>query len=70
MQDEVDGSWKTLLGAMAKMQLKPDKSKLEGLILKASALKETAYEAESYAVMRTALVTAQAVFADRLRKKR
>ncbi len=64
MQDEVDSSWKALMDAMANMQLKPDKGRLEELILKASMFNETDYEAESYAAMRTALADAQAVFAD------
>lgn len=61
MQTEVDQAWKELLSAMANMMLKPDKGALETLVLEAEALSEEHYEAEGFAVMRTALSEAKAV---------
>lgn len=64
MQDEVNGAWKTLLSAMSELRLKPDKSALNELIVIAMSLKEDDYEAEGFAVMRTALAEATAVYKD------
>lgn len=64
MQEEVDQAWKELLSAMANMMLKPDKSALEDLVANAQALNEVDYEAEGFALMRTALAEAKAVLED------
>ena len=47
---------------MADLRLKPDKDLLEDLIAQAEGLNEADYEAQSFAVMRTALVAAKDVF--------
>ena len=47
---------------MANMMLKPDKALLEDLIAQAENLNEADYEAQSFAVMRTALAAAKDVF--------
>ena len=57
-------AWETLLKEMSELRMKPDKELLEALIQSASALDESAYEAESFEVLRTALVAAQAVYED------
>ena len=64
MQDEVNTAWQNLLSAMANMMLKPDKGLLEGLVAQAEGLNAADYEAEGFAVMRTALANAKAVLAD------
>ena len=64
MQDEVNTAWQNLMSAMANMRLKPDKDALKGLVTQAEGLNEADYEAEGFAVMRTALATAKEVLAD------
>lgn len=64
MQDEVNSAWQQLLSAMAKLTLKPDKGLLEDLVAQAEDLNAANYEAEGFAVMRTALVNAKAVLSD------
>ena len=64
MQDEVNTAWQNLLSAMANMMLKPDKGLLEDLVAQAEGLNAADYEAEGFAVMRTALANAKAVLAD------
>ena len=64
MQDEVDQAWRTLLKEMSEMRLTPNKDALGALIQSASGLNEAAYEPESFALMRTALASAEAVYAD------
>ena len=64
MQDEVDQAWRTLLKEMSEMRLTPNKDALAALIQSASGLNESAYEAESFALMRTALAAAEDVYAD------
>ena len=61
-QEEVNSAWQNLLNAMANMMLKPDKALLEDLIEQAEGLNEADYEAQSFAVMRTALAAAKDVF--------
>ena len=61
-QEEVTSAWQNLLDAMANMMLKPDKGLLEDLITQAEGLNEADYEAQSFAVMRTALAAAKEVF--------
>ena len=61
-QEEVTSAWQNLLDAMANMMLKPDKGLLEDLIAQAEGLNEADYEAQSFAVMRTALAAAKEVF--------
>lgn len=63
-ETEVQTAWETLLKEMSELRMKPDKELLEALIQSASALDESAYEAESFEVLRTALVAAQAVYED------
>lgn len=63
-QEEVNNAWMNLLNAMADLRLIPDKGLLEDLIAQAEALNEADYEAQSFAVMRTALAVAKEVFAD------
>ena len=64
MQGDVDQAWRTLLKEMSEMRLTPDKDALAALIQSASGLDESAYEAESFALMRTALAAAEDVYAD------
>ena len=64
MQGDVDQAWRTLLKEMSEMRLTPDKDALAALIQSASGLNESAYEAESFALMRTALAAAEDVYAD------
>ena len=64
MQDDVDQAWRTLLKEMSEMRLTPDKDALAALIQSASGLNESAYEAESFALMRTALAAAEDIYAD------
>lgn len=61
MQEEVDTSWKTLLSAMSKLMRKPDKNALEELVQRAETFAEADYEAEGFAVLRTALASAKGV---------
>ena len=58
-QDEVNSAWMNLLNAMADLRLIPDKVLLEDLIAQAEALNEADYEAQSFAVIRTALAAAK-----------
>ena len=64
MQGDVDQAWRTLLKEMSEMRLTPNKDALAALIQSASGLDESAYEAESFALMRTALAAAEDVYAD------
>lgn len=64
MQGDVDQAWRTLLKEMSEMRLTPDKDALAALIQSASGLNESAYEAESFALMRTALAAAEDIYAD------
>ena len=64
MQDEVDAAWKALLKEMSEMRLTPNKDALAALIQSASGLNEAAYEADSFAAMKTALAAAEDVYAD------
>ena len=64
MQDEVDAAWKALLKEMSEMRLTPNKDALAALIQSASGLDEAAYEADSFAAMKTALAAAEDVYAD------
>src|SRR5699024_3625181 len=61
-QEDVESAWQNLIDAMADLRLKPDKDLLEDLIAQAEGLNEADYEAQSFAVMRTALVAAKDVF--------
>lgn len=61
MQEEVNTAWQNLLGAMAGMQMKPDKSALESLLKEALELQEKDYDTASFAQFRTVLADAQAV---------
>ena len=64
MQGDIDQAWRTLLKEMSEMRLTPNKDALAALIQSASGLNESAYEAESFALMRTALAAAEDVYAD------
>ena len=64
MQGDVDQAWRTLLKEMSEMRLTPNKDALAALIQSASGLDESAYEAESFALMRTALAAAEDIYAD------
>ena len=64
MQVDVDQAWRTLLKEMSEMRLTPNKDALAALIQSASGLNESAYEAESFALMRTALAAAEDIYAD------
>lgn len=64
MQEEIETAWRGLLKAMSELRLKPDKSALEELLNKTKDLKEDAYEAESFAVFRSAFAAATAVYED------
>ncbi len=61
-QEDVESAWQDLIDAMADLRLKPDKDLLEDLIAQAEGLNEADYEAQSFAVMRTALAAAKDVF--------
>ncbi len=63
-QDEVNTAWQNLLKEMSELRLKPNKDLLGALIQSASTLDESAYDAESFGLMRTALAAAAAVYAD------
>lgn len=64
MQTEVDTSWRTLLSAMAGLQLKPDKSMLQELLKEAAELLQSDYEEESFAAFRSVFADAKAVYED------
>ena len=64
MQGEMDEAADALLDAILAQRYKADKSILEDLIGKAESMDLTGYTAESVAVFRSALQSAQAVMAD------
>lgn len=64
MQGETDAAWDTLVTAMEKLRLKADKSALEELLNEVGDLDLSKYTEESAEIFRTALASAQAVFAD------
>ena len=64
MQPGADQAWSALVDAMGNLRLKADKDVLEDLIHEAEGLDLAQYTEESAAVFRTALASAQAVFAD------
>lgn len=64
MQDEADTAWDALVTAMENLRLKADKAALEALLNEVSGLDLSRYTEESAAVFRTALTSAQTVFAD------
>ncbi len=63
-QDKVYTAWQNLLKEMSELRLQPNKDLLGTLIETASALDESAYDAQSFGLMRTALTAAEAVYAD------
>ena len=64
MQTGADEAWNALVDAIAGLRLKADKTVLEDLLNEAAGLDLSQYTEESAAVFRTALASAQAVFAD------
>ena len=64
MQGDIDDAWNALTDAMVNLRLKADKTVLEDLLNEAAGLDLSSYTEESAAVFRTALASAQAVFAD------
>ena len=64
MQGDVDTAWDALVTAMENLRLKADKSVLEGLLNEVEDLDLAPYTEASAAVFRSALASAQAVFAD------
>ena len=64
MQPGADQAWSALVDAMGDLRLKADKDVLEDLINEAEGLDLAQYTEESAAAFRTALASAQAVFAD------
>ena len=64
MQPGADQAWSSLVDAMGDLRLKADKDVLEDLINEAEGLDLAQYTEESAAAFRTALASAQAVFAD------
>ena len=64
MQGDVDAAWDALVTAMENLRLKANKDALEDLLNEAAGLDLNRYTEESAAVFRTALASAQAVFAD------
>ena len=64
MQGDVDAAWDMLVTAMENLRLKADKSVLEGLLNEVEDLDLAPYTEASAAVFRSALASAQAVFAD------
>ena len=64
MQPGADQAWSALVDAMGSLRLKADKDVLEELLSQAEGLDLEQYTEESAAVFRTALASAQAVFAD------
>ena len=64
MQGETDAAWDTLVTAMEKLRLKADKSALEEPLNEVGDLDLSKYTEESAETFRTALASAQAVFAD------
>ena len=64
MQPGADQAWSALVDAMGDLRLKADKDVLEDLINEAEGLDLAQYTEESAAAFRTALASAQEVFAD------
>lgn len=64
LQGDVDAAWDTLVTAMENLRMKADKAALEDLLDEVSGIDLSRYTEESAAVFRTALASAQAVFAD------
>ena len=64
LQGDVDTAWDALVTAMENLRLKADKDALEDLLDEVSGLDLSQYTEESVAAFRTALASAQAVFAD------
>ena len=64
LQGDVDSVWDALVTAMENLRLKADKDALEALLDEVSGIDLSKYTEESAAVFRTALASAQAVFAD------
>ena len=64
MQPGADEAWNALVDAIADLRLKADKTTLEDLLNEAAGLDLSRYTEESAAAFRTALASAQAVFAD------
>ena len=64
MQGDVDAAWDALVTAMENLRLKADKDALEDLLGEVEGLDLSRYTEESAAAFRTALASAQAVFAD------
>lgn len=64
MQPGADQAWSALVDAMGDLRLKAEKDVLEDLINEAEGLDLAQYTEESAAAFRTALASAQAVFAD------
>ena len=64
LQGDVDAAWDALVTAMENLRLKADKDALEDLLDEVSVIDLSQYTEESAAVFRTALASAQAVFAD------
>ena len=64
MQGDVDAAWDALVTAMENLRLKANKDALEDLLDEVSGLDLSQYTEESAAAFRTALASAQTVFAD------
>ena len=64
MQEEINNAWNTLANAMNNLRLKANKEALEALLDEVSGLNLDQYTEESAAAFRSALASAQAVFAD------
>ena len=64
MKDEVQQATDTLLNALLDLRLKADKSVLEQVIAEANSKDATAYTAESYAILTSAVEKATNVLAD------
>ena len=64
LQGDVDSVWDALVTAMENLRLNADKDALEALLDEVSGIDLSKYTEESAAVFRTALASAQAVFAD------
>lgn len=64
LQGDVDAAWDALVTAMEDLRMKADKAALEDLLDEVSGIDLSRYTEESAAVFRTALASAQGVFAD------
>ena len=64
LQGDVDAAWDALVTAMENLRMKADKDALEDLLDEVSGIDLSRHTEESAAVFRTALASAQAVFAD------